>query len=273
MARGERVAVDDVLPPVRMSPETTAALVELSALQAERATLLPAASDLAEPGAIRTARQELRTMEQQRPDTSEAGIKLLATQIQEQQGVSYKAALADAKKQLQGQMADFEARQQRLGEIDKRASALEQQVGQDAVLPRFAQAIATAGRAIETELPKPATPKESTRAAEPAAPKPAADQPTQAAPAAPARAVQPGEDVSRTAPAAAKAGLVEDAAAAARVEQVKAEAPDLMVQLDGMDSPMRVDDLLAAVKAEADDLLADGEIMQVAATCALSVGV
>lgn len=56
------------------------------------------------------------------------------------------------------------------------------------------------------------------------------------------------------------------------MEQVRAEAPDLMVQLDGMEAPMRVDDLLAAVKAEADDLLADAELMQVAATCALSVG-
>jgi hypothetical protein len=56
------------------------------------------------------------------------------------------------------------------------------------------------------------------------------------------------------------------------VDQVLAERPDLMVQLDGMDKPARVDELLAAVKAEADDLLADGELMQQAAECALRVG-
>ena len=294
IARGERVAVDDVMPPVVRSPETMAAMQELATLQAERAQLLPVADQLAERGAIRTARQELRMMEQQRPDTSEAGTKALAKAIQEQQGVSYKAALSDAKKQLQGELADFEARQQRLqqlidtnataqqatqrlGEIDKRVTALEQQVGPEAVLQGFAQRVAAAGRAIDAELPKPPkppAPKEPPRAAEPAAPKPAAPEPQAAAPAGPARPADPaaGAESARPAPAAAKAGLVEDAAATARVEQVRVEMPDLMVQLDGMDAPARMDELLAAVKAEAEDLLLDAELMQTAATCALSVG-
>ena len=124
IARGERVAVDDVMPPVVRSPETMAAMQELTTLQAERAQLLPVADQLAERGAIRTARQELRMMEQQRPDTSDAGTKALAKAIQEQQGISYKTALSEAKKQLQGQMADFEARQQRLQQlIETNASA------------------------------------------------------------------------------------------------------------------------------------------------------
>lgn len=117
-------------------------------------------------------------------------------------------------------------------------------------------------------------PKEPPRAAEPA-PKPTAAEPAPSAPATPARAAAPaaGSDGARATGASAKAGLVDDAAATARVEQVKAEAPDLMVQLDGMDAPMRVDELLAAVKAEADDMLLDGELMQVAAECALRAGV
>lgn len=117
-------------------------------------------------------------------------------------------------------------------------------------------------------------PKEPPRAAEPAAPESAAPEPQAAAPAAPARAAEPAgtADSARPAAAGAKAGLVEDAAAAARVDEVMAQAPDLMVQLDGMDKPMRVDELLAQVKAEADDMLADGDLMATAAQCALSVG-
>lgn len=113
-----------------------------------------------------------------------------------------------------------------------------------------------------------------TNAAEPAAPKPPAAEPAPPASATPARAAPAaaGTDGARPPAANAKAGLVEDSAAAARVEQVKAEAPDLMVQLDGMDAPMRIDDLLAAIKAEADDMVLDGELMQVAAECALRVG-
>lgn len=115
-------------------------------------------------------------------------------------------------------------------------------------------------------------PKEPPRAAEPTAPRSQAAEPAPAAPATPARAAPAAEPAAaRPAAPAAKAGLVDDAAAL-RVEQVRAQAPDLMVQLDGMDAPMRVDDLLAAVKAEADDLVLDGELLQVAATCALSVG-
>lgn len=56
------------------------------------------------------------------------------------------------------------------------------------------------------------------------------------------------------------------------MEQIAAEYPDLMVQLDGMDSPMRLADVLAAVKAEADDMKLDGELMQAAAECALLNG-
>lgn len=111
-------------------------------------------------------------------------------------------------------------------------------------------------------------------AAEPAAPKPTAAEPAPAATAAPARAAPAaaGADGARPTAANAKAGLVEDAAAAARVDQIKAETPDLMVQLDGMDAPMRIDELLEAVRAEADDLVLDGDLMQAAAECALRMG-
>ena len=79
-------------------------------------------------------------------------------------------------------------------------------------------------------------------------------------------------------PAAAEAaGLTpgasaETAASAARIDGIRAQHPDLMVQIDGMDAPMRLDDFLAAVKAEADELAADAPLMEVAAQCALLNG-
>lgn len=54
-----------------------------------------------------------------------------------------------------------------------------------------------------------------------------------------------------------------------RLDAIRAQFPDLMVQLDGMDKPMRLDDFLASVKAEADEMAADAPLMQVAAECAL----
>lgn len=57
-----------------------------------------------------------------------------------------------------------------------------------------------------------------------------------------------------------------------RMAQIRQQFPDLQVQLDGMDAPMLLDDFLAAVKAEADELGADAPLMQVAAECALLLG-
>jgi hypothetical protein len=64
----------------------------------------------------------------------------------------------------------------------------------------------------------------------------------------------------------------EDAAVMARLADVQAQHPDLMVQIDGMDKPMRLDQFLAAVKAEADEMRADAPLMEVAATCAILNG-
>ena len=63
-----------------------------------------------------------------------------------------------------------------------------------------------------------------------------------------------------------------DAAQADRVSAIRAQYPDLMVQADGMDAPMRMDDFLAAAKAEADELAADAPLIQAAAECALLNG-
>lgn len=57
-----------------------------------------------------------------------------------------------------------------------------------------------------------------------------------------------------------------------QIAAVRAQFPDLMVQMDGMEKPMPMAEFLAAAKAEADDLAADAPLMQVAAECGLMNG-
>jgi hypothetical protein len=65
------------------------------------------------------------------------------------------------------------------------------------------------------------------------------------------------------------ADKAEGAQVQTRLADLQTQYPDLMVQMDGMDSPMRLADFLASVKAEADEMEADAPLMQVAAECAL----
>ena len=46
-------------------------------------------------------------------------------------------------------------------------------------------------------------------------------------------------------------------------------SPDLLVQLDGMDAPVKVGELLERVKREAAEDAADARLVEVAAACAL----
>lgn len=59
---------------------------------------------------------------------------------------------------------------------------------------------------------------------------------------------------------------------ASAIERVLAEQPGLMLRLDGMDAARPMAEVLAAIKAEADDMVLDAELMQVAAECALRMG-
>ena len=214
--------------------------------------------------------------------------KALAKDIQAAQGISYKAALSEAKKLTEQAVADFEARQQRLqetiqnnaraqqatqriGEIEKRVAALEEQAGPALKLARFERALLDYAAAARPEPPTRtttqgvATDAPAPRAEAPATQPQAADA---AGPAAARQAEAPAE-AAGAAPAAAR--LVEDGAAV-RAAELEATMPNMLVQLDGMDAPRPLSDVMAAVKAEADDMLADADLMTQAATCALLNG-
>lgn len=54
---------------------------------------------------------------------------------------------------------------------------------------------------------------------------------------------------------------------------VAQQFPDLVVQLDGMEAPMRLNEFLDAVRAESDEMMAEAPLYQLAAECALTNGV
>ncbi len=55
----------------------------------------------------------------------------------------------------------------------------------------------------------------------------------------------------------------------AQVAEIAKLSPDMMVQLEGMDKPVRLADALEAVKAEAAREAADAPLLQAAAECFL----
>lgn len=123
-------------------------------------------------------------------------------------------------------------------------------------------------RAAAKELePNAATPARATPEATP----PAAEAPPTDA-RGPGPEQQPaGPDTAARGPATAEARLVDDATAR-QADALLAEQPDMLVMLDGMDAPRRLSEVLADIKAEADEMRLDGELLQVAAQCALQHG-
>ncbi len=58
----------------------------------------------------------------------------------------------------------------------------------------------------------------------------------------------------------------------ARFQALEAQSPDLMVQLDGMDAPMPLREVIERVRREVMEDLAEGPLLQVAAECAIANG-
>lgn len=90
---------------------------------------------------------------------------------------------------------------------------------------------------------------------------------------APNREAPPSAGGAGESPAAAAgagaAGDVQAARVASAADEVARLDPEMLVQLDGMDAPARVGDLLAAVKEEAARDAEMGRLVEVAAQCAL----
>jgi len=297
LGAGRRVDVTAFVPAERI--EVAKALdTFVTRLDESRADLMAQAAMRAEPGAVRTLQAELvdaqaRLVELEDP----AAIKTRAGEIQQAERVSYKQALAQAKREFGAQADDVRARVARvegmlednatgqqaadaLNLLNRQATEARQQRAQiDAPTLRETPA-AQAAREMTATQQEAANVQDAPQARADA-PADGARQPGQAAQparadapgAGPAGAAEQGSGVPAAGGADAAPGLV-----AARLAEVSQQFPDLTVQMDGMDQPMRLSEFLEQVQREAmegTDLDIGGNdapLMQVAATCFLLNG-
>lgn len=287
LGAGQRVDVSDV---VKWDTLQNARMLDdmIGRLESARADLLPEAGQAAEPGAIRTLRAELDQLRAAVPDVGDEAIRARAKELQAADNgrTSYKQAQSAARKELAAALDEHQGR----------VAALERQIETNRGAERARQAVQTLDeqiggvRSARAALDAPPSAPRQTAlaagelartgkqggtpaaAAEPAAAKPVAEAPrtgtepvgTGAEPA--SVAAQPASGAT-TAPANGA-----DAAAAsviAQADEIARMSPDMMVQLDGMDAPVRLADALEAVRAEAARDAADAPLLQVAAECFL----
>lgn len=273
LGAGDRVDVSntiqwDTLQQTRMLDDM------VSRLESARADLLPEAGQAAEPGAIRNLRTEIDQLRRSAPDTSDEAIRARAKEIQAEGAgrTSYKQAQAAAKKEIAA-LADEHA---------ARLDALEQQVERNRSAEQARQGLEQVDRQIagvrsqRAALDAPPSPVKQTALA--------AKQATKETPAKGAAKSAEGEQAGgipplqetpggNTTAAPAEPAQSGAQAAAASVDAQAAEiarlSPDMMVQLEGMDQPVRLADALEAVKAEAAREAADAPLLEVAAQCFL----
>lgn len=306
LATGMPVYVLDAIP---MNQAYAARAVErmIGKAEAARAELLPQADALADPGAIRAMRSEIDALSAaQRGGVDDAAVRALADQIRLQEPkTGARQALQRARRDLEAQAADNEARIARLEEqIDANADAmdarralaiLDDQIEQmkaeraaiDAPasdLTPLAGALREAGIATREAAPPPRRPTEQERAAMSAGGQGSATQGTALAAGA-ASAVSPARSMVTpaamsaavdpiAAPAklpAATAQAASDAYVASRISDLEATRGDALVRLEGMDQDIPLREALQVLRDEAARAEADANLLTVAANCAISV--
>ena len=298
LGAGRRVDVTDLVPMERIQM-AKAMDTFATRLDESRAELMAQAAQRAEPGAVRALQSELIDAQARLAEFEDpAAIKARAGELQQAERMSYKQALTQAKREFSTQADDIRARIARvegllednatgqqafdaLNLLDRQAADVGRKRSQiDApatVETPTAQAVreitATRQEATANVQDAPQAGKDApagaARQSEPAAQPQAAD----ARGTAPAGAAEQGGGVPRAGGSAPEA-----AAVAARLAEVSQQFPDLTVQMDGMDAPMRLSDFLDQVRREAmegTDLDIGGNdapLMQVAASCFLLNG-
>ncbi|NOV24156.1 hypothetical protein E5S69_11600 [Cupriavidus necator] len=243
-------------------------------LESARADLLPEAGQAAEPGAVRQLRTELDQLRRSMPDTSDDAIRARAKEPQGgEDRLSYKQAQAAARKEIAALADEHAARidrseqqmeanrgaeqaRQALQQVDQQIAGIRQtRAALDAPPSPVKPTALAAGEAARTSsapvAAKSSTPEPSTGAASKSEP-------------------QKGpQNIPENIPASDPATSAAMASVDAQAAQIAKMAPDMLVQLEGMEKPMRLADALAAVKREAEAEATDAPLLQVAAECAL----
>lgn len=267
---GERVSISDTL---NLDKLANVRLLDdyVSRLEQARADLLPEVGNIADSGAIKPLRDQITQLEQSRPAMTEDAFRARAKEIQAEQGVSYKTALSAAKKDINSRLDHANGQIERLRQqVDANRTAAEAQQQVKRMDDQIAQVKAERAE-IDTPTPKPIALAVKQAVSESKSVKPA---------------LKPGETASITQDSASKgpeSASVQPAGASkpqgdgkaatgafdAQTAEIARLSPDLMVQLEGMDKPMRLADALEAVKAEAAKEAQDAPLLQVAAECFL----
>ena len=292
LAAGRRINVADLIPANQL--ETAQALDAFSGRLTEaRTELMTQAAMRAEPGAVRQMQSELvdtsaRLAELEDP----AAIKARAKDLQQSERLSFKQAMTQARGEFEAQAQDVRARVDRLesmlddnatgqqafdalNRLDKQAQGVATQRSQIDAPPLRETPAAKAAREAAATTKEPANVQDAPKAVGQPAEAPAQAKPQTAAArgAGPAGAGEQGSGVSGSGGATAEAGLVDQ-----RLTDIQQQFPDLTVQMDGMDAPVKLADFLEQVKREAMegtdmDLGGnDAPLMQVAANCFLLNG-
>lgn len=266
LGAGQRVDIGDAFP---LDTLGQARLLDnfTARLEQARAELLPEAGNVVDPGVVAPLRAEIAQLEQSRPAATDEAMRALAKEIQADKGISYKAALSAAKKDIGVRLESVEAQIGRLRQqLEGHRAAAESQK-QIAQLDGHIAQVKADRAAIDAPTPRPGPLAVKQALADLPAPKPAKSETVVEVPASKAPAA-----ASETAPAApnAKAGANPMAASLeAQSAEIANLSPDMMVQLEGMDAPMRLADALEAVKAEAAREVRDAPLLKVATECFL----
>jgi len=236
-------------------------------LEQSRAELLPEAGNLVDPGVVAPLRAEIAQLEQSRPATGDRAVRALAKEIQAGQGISYKAALSAAKKDVATRLDGVEKQIGHLRQqLDAHRTAAETQK-QIADLDGRIARVKSERAAIDAPTPRPAA-----LAVKQAVAGLGESKPAKAASIPEVAASKPQETTSNPVPAATNPKADANPMAAsleAQSAEIAKLSPDMMVQLEGMDTPMRLADALEAVKAEAARDVQNAPLLQVAAECFL----
>lgn len=304
MSRGERVSVVDVLPAGSAQAAKLADM--LGSVRTAREGLMAEGAALAAPGEIRKLRTELAQAQADYSTINDPSqIKTLAKQIQANDKVSYKEALAQAKKEIDGQVNDAQARLSRVEDLiasnaqaqrafdavsllDREAKGLEAQRAQiDAPATRPTAVAAAAAETIKTttaKAPQDGNPGNSDPVADRQGAAGGADSgagvadrgrgangangvdTTPGQPGSPERAPGAGSDGNP------RTQAVAEQAAKMRLAEIGKQFPDLEVQMDGMDGPVKLSDFLSEIQREADAEIKDAPLLQAAAECFLTFG-
>lgn len=267
LAAGERVDIGETVPLNTVS-QTRMLDTMAGRMEQARADLAPEASVGLEPAAADQLRADLTRLEESRPPADAAAIRDLAQEIQARDGVTVNEAKAAAQQEVQARLAAHDEQVSRLRQqLEQHAGASEAQQHISVIDQQLAgvravrEGGATPGRKMTLEESRAQHARQDRLVQEAAAKSEARKAGATERPAAPE---------SPSSGTEAPAG--QDAAAAsldAQTAEIARLAPDMMVQLDGMDAPVRLADALEAVKAEAARDVKDAPLLQVAAECFL----